>query len=209
MSAQNVTLTSGGDICSGLDESVVNAITTVDNTEYNLQMTAGVVSYNVNDDLYVNSFIASGKSTITLNFGTEGSITAGYYMNFGQGSTTKWSVSLADNALSGLGHGELYERTLLTVDGNYYGIWNVGSDEYNTKFTNASFSDIFGLGGYTNVGIINNDSVGNLQAGEYALVFKEGGHQDSLRLVVVAVPEPAVAAMSLLALAGMAVRRRR
>lgn len=209
MAAQKVSVTPGGDILSGLDDGIINSITTPGNTDYDLEMPMGDVSYWVDEDLYVNSFLAAGKSSISLYFGKNGSITAGHYMNFYSQSTTEWNVELADDALVGLDYGALYERVLLTATGDYYGIWNVGSNDDNTKFAYASFNDIPELSGYTNAGIMNNNQIATLEAGQYALVFTEGGNTDSLKLVVVAVPEPTSAMLSLLAFAGLAARRRR
>ena len=71
--------------------------------------------------------------------------------------------------------------------------------------TTVTLGNIKGLDdlGYSNVGLIT--SVDELEVGEYGLLYSTSGFQLAGKII----PEPATATLSLLALAGLAARRRR
>ena len=98
--------------------------------------------------------------------------------------------------------GSVVTRTLLYADGNY-GVWNFDTAKEKTI-------TIAGLESYTSKNLIT--SVDDLEANEYGFISttKKGENgPGSVYLVAKAIPEPATATLSLLALAGLCARRRR
>ena len=195
-------------------EGALEAITTEDNTEYNLILAAGN-NNNITLDsaVYFNTVtVGSGLPTdsITLNLGTEGKITTAQQFNIGNNDPRPeltLNATVSEETLAALNAGDLYTRDLLVAKGNN-GFWNVRESYVAGTLT---FS-VTGLEGLTNVGIVASaDAIG---CGEYGMVYSEydkpNGNPMPEKLTLVArIPEPATATLSLLALAGLAARRRR
>lgn len=191
--------------------SVVTALTTENDTTYNLvfnpSQDSNVVtpSFALNNALYLNQLTVAGDtlpSSFTIDFGTAGSITTARELNFGQSVTSfTLSASMTEDQLSALADGNVVTRTLMSGKGNY-GIWNFGN-RGTKNFT------INNLEGYDYVGAVA--SAEALQAGQFGYIYTDTASADSVTLVVkgLSTPEPTTATLSLLALAGLAARRRR
>ena len=94
--------------------------------------------------------------------------------------------------------GTIYTQNLITLTA---GIRYMGAiTSTNLILNNISQLDALG---YTNVGYIT--SADKLEKGQYGLVYTNSG----MTLAAAAIPEPTTATLSLLALAGLAARRRR
>ena len=108
--------------------------------------------------------------------------------------TDEIMLNLVDEAVAGT----IYTQNLITLTN---GIRNMGAiTSTNLKLNNISQLDALG---YTNVGYIT--SADKLEKGQYGLVYTNSG----MKLAAAAIPEPTTATLSLLALAGLAARRRR
>lgn len=197
----------------GADASVVTSITTQGNTDYSLVFYAAeAVHFAVNDDLYFNQIYSADDTKVgsyTIDFGSTGSITAatdyngwGGAIRFTQSAAVTLNVEVLGSQIHPLAHGELFTRTListpLTTAANVTGMWNV-----TNNMTINLTGDVLGLSGYTWMGAVSD--VNALQAGQFGYTNSYG---DTVALVV-CVPEPSTATLSLLALTGLATRRRR
>lgn len=108
--------------------------------------------------------------------------------------TDEIMLNLVDEAVAGT----IYTQNLITLTN---GIKNMGAiTSTNLILNNISQLDELG---YTNVGYIT--SADKLEKGQYGLVYTNSG----MKLAAAAIPEPTTATLSLLALAGLAARRRR
>lgn len=194
--------------------SVVAELKTVGSTAYNLVFSptgdSGVYnpSFALNDAIYLNSLTigASQPTSYTIAFGTNGSITTAQNINFGTAVTAfTFSASMTDAQLAELATGSVVTRDLLTGTANW-GIWNYG-DRGTKTFTVDNVGD-----GYAYVGEVTD--VAAMAEGTYGYVYTDTTSTDKVTLVVKgiaapAVPEPTTVTLSLLALAGLAARRRR
>ena len=161
-------------------------------------------SFALNDAIYLNSLTVGDENptSFTIDFGTAGSITTAQNINFGQNiQHFTLSASMTDEQLIALEAGEIVTRTLMTGNANY-GIWNFGDKGTKNVLINN-------LEGYTYVGAVKSADV--LEAGQYGYIYSDSASVDSVALVVkgLSIPEPTTATLSLLALAGLAARRRR
>ncbi|MGN0864944.1 MAG: PEP-CTERM sorting domain-containing protein [Akkermansia sp.] len=200
------------------DGSVVTTLTTENNADYSLVFDPSqngnvtTPSFKLNQAIYLNQLdVAGDKNTnkpfptsFTIDFGTAGSITTSSHLNFGQSVTSiTLSASLTTEQLSTLAAapGNVVTRTLMTGNGDS-GIWNFIDAHVTKKIT------IDNLEGYQCVGQVASAEV--LENGQFGFIYTGGGQYsaNSVQLVVKA-PEPATATLSLLALAGLAARRRR
>lgn len=192
-------------------ESVVTALTTENDATYNLvfnpsqDSSVTTPSFKLNQAIYLYEVNVAGDTlptSFTIDFGTAGSITTGSHLNFGQSVTSfTLSASLTEEQLSTLAAapGNVVTRTLMTGKGGN-GIWNF-IDRGTKKIT------IDNLEGYVYVGQVASAEV--LKNGEFGFIYTgDKASANSLQLVVKA-PEPTTATLSLLALAGLAARRRR
>ena len=208
-------------------ESVLDSIKTKDNTDYNLDFTdqknKASVSFIVNDALYFNQILSSGSvGSYAITFGANGSLTAatkyndwGGAIRFTEGATVTLTAAVSEEQLnSAIASGKVYERTLISsTDTTSNAMWNV---------TNNLTVTATGLDGYTYVGYVKDTTT--LQKGQYGYTKllsddENQGAADGIALVfkaaapveppTPAVPEPTTATLSLLALAGLAARRRR
>lgn len=184
---------------------VYNAITTADNSEYNLSI-AEDYTININESVYFNS-VSSTATNLTLAFGSSGSITTAQNINFGQGSNKSLSISvvLSEEEQNDISTAEgVATRVLLQGNANY-GIWNYS--EIGTKSL-----VLVGLEGYSFNS--NAKNISDLQAGEYGLFYSDTGTVDKISFAVksvLAVPEPSAFGLfaGLSALVLVASRRRR
>lgn len=200
---------------SHASSDIHTAITTVGNTDYNLNFkdeNNEPVSFIVNEALYFNQIYSTGTVTsYTITFGENGSLNAataynswGGAIRFSQGAVVALTVGVSEAQLASTAAGEVFTRTVInSTDTASNAMWNV-TDKLTVTAT--------GLDGYLNVGLV--DDITTLQAGEYGYmkVLSEDENQgaaDGISLVFRAIPEPSTATLSLLALAGLAARRRR
>lgn len=181
------------------------------------------VNFVVSSAVIINKVDGSSNKTtdLTINFGSEGSITTTQQFNVGQATPRSLTISAAytQEQVAALDPIELNVRTLVHTENNT--IWNVVNEAVDGTL---SFS-VTGLESFTNAGILFEDGDGNLYStvsfGNYgAVVYAPaklttlGSDQYALVLgpkdiKLVVTPEPATATLSLLALAGLAARRRR
>ena len=201
---------------SRASSTILEAITTVGNTDYSLNFkdeNNEPVSFIVNDALYFNQIYTTGSVTsYTITFGANGSLTAathadanwGGAIKFTQGSSVTLNIVVSEEQLASTAAGEVFTRTVInSTDTKSNAMWNV-TDKLTVNAT--------GLNGYKNVGLV--DDVTTLLAGQYGYMKvlsgdENSGAADGISLVFKAIPEPTTATLSLLALAGLAARRRR
>ncbi len=170
----------------------------------------GVITLEAGSTLNVGGIIQFNSSNGNTSYTTTGAITLGQgatisatSLDFVSGQTTQSltitgtfdAEKLAGLTASTYGEGTSVVTNLITLTG---GVKNLGVEQ-------MTFSDIAALEalGYTNVGVVNAASL--VTRGTYGLVYSNTGFQ----LMAVSVPEPTTATLSLLALAGLAARRRR
>ncbi|MGN0865826.1 MAG: PEP-CTERM sorting domain-containing protein [Akkermansia sp.] len=176
------------------------ALTTPGNTNYDLMLNAAFGDYNfsVNEAVYANSFTLvdvynQNLHNLTINFGDSGSITTQNQFNIGQGihgykGENKFQISVIGTTTASI------NRTLITCKE----FWNV-KNVYDVGKLSLLAE---GMDGFANVGVVTSaEAIGEY---EYGLVLTT-----SSLTFVSKVPEPATATLSLLALVGMAARRRR
>ena len=200
------------------DKAVVTSITTAGNSEYNLifdpnQNKEGnppapvkTPVFTLNSAIYLNKVNvgSSAPTSITIDFGTNGSITSANEINFGQNlENITLKATLTDDQISTLSVADaVVTRNLLNAGGNY-GVWNFDTAKSVTL-------EIVGLTGYEYKGLIT--SADDLTEGQYGYISttKNGVNAaGTVQMVVKGIPEPTTATLSLLALAGLAARRRR
>ncbi|MGN0864943.1 MAG: PEP-CTERM sorting domain-containing protein [Akkermansia sp.] len=195
-------------------QSVVTTLTTEDSSKYEFYFdpsrdsNVATPSFALNQAIYLGRLVAMGStlSSFTIDFGTAGSITTYYQIDFGSSVTSiKLSASLTTEQLSTLAAapGNVVTRTLMTGK-NAYGICHFGEENISKIFS------INNLEGYEYKGLVASDE--DLQAGEFGYIYTNTGNgPDYVQLVVkgLGTPEPTTATLSLLALAGLAARRRR
>lgn len=176
------------------------ALTTPGNADYDLKLNSEFGDYNfsVNEAVYANSFTLVNVEdkklhNLTINFGDSGSITTTNQFNIGQGihnydGESQFLISVTGTTTASI------NRTLITCKA----FWNVADVHKAEKLTLSAE----GMDGFRNVGVVS--SAEDIGEYEYGLVL----NTTSLTFVS-KVPEPATATLSLLALVGMAARRRR
>lgn len=183
---------------------------------YNAAITLGDNSqFNVGETLYLGSKRYAGDNGITQNssitFGDGASMTLGtlYTVTAATGAdvtnTNKSTLSITANfdsaTLSNLGDkslvGTSYSRNLITTTNGFLG-FDV------TTYELSSISGLDALGYTMKKGLIT--SMDDLANGQYGLILTDN---KVLSLVAKGIPEPTTATLSLLALAGLAARRRR
>lgn len=173
---------------------------------YNTSITLGNnSSFVLTGTLYLGS--RNGQSTgivqnSTITFGNGASITApniSTVESAGGTSSLTLTANFSSSDMLGLTNasmwGKHYERTLITTTS--------GLTNYSTGNITLTKINELDLLGYKNIGTITDAS--NLKAGEYGLLYAN----NTVKLVGSAIPEPTTATLSLLALAGLAARRRR
>lgn len=149
-----------------------------------------------------NSSYTGIKQNSTITFGDGASITAqsvSTVASAGGTSTLTLTANFTSNDMLGLADdalsGTRYERTLITTKN--------GLTNYSTGNISLTAIEELDLLGYKNIGTITNASA--LKVGEYGLLYAN----NTVKLVGSVIPEPTTATLSLLALAGLAARRRR
>lgn len=201
-----------------MSNGVYNAILTEGNTDYDLVLSGSAVNLEVGSAVYFNTVTpgTTAPTAITLNLGTDGSITTAKEMNFGAGKPTiTLQVALSDSDVTALlGNETVYSRDLLSALSSH-GIWNAGSGNgAPEKFDRISLtlSNIDALNLTQHEGLLVSD-IDQLAVGEYGLLYTVGISSDAktsnVLTLVVKTPEPATATLSLLALTGLCARRRR
>lgn len=204
-----------GDGTSRASSTILGSITSKGNTDYNLNFKDEdnkPVSFIVNEALYFNQIYTKGTvSSYTITFGENGSLTAathqsnwGGAIQFSKGATVTLNIGVSKEQLASLGVGDVFTRTVISsTDTTSNGMWNV-TDHLTVK--------ALGLDGYENVGFVAD--VTALQTGQYGYMKLTDGNEnnnaaDGISLVFKAIPEPSTATLSLLALCGLATRRRK
>lgn len=162
-------------------------------------------SFELSGALYLGSRNASYTGIVqnsAITFGSGASITAGSISTVapaGGTSTLTLTANFASDDLLGLTDKSLkgthYERTLITTTS---GLVNYSTG--NITLTGIEELDLFG---YKNIGTITDKTI--LKEGEYGLLYAD----NTVKLVGKVIPEPTTATLSLLALVGLAARRRR
>ncbi len=212
-----------------IDGSSINNLTTItltiaDNSTFAINGYAKLPFNNTSNKTYNTSITLGNNSSFvltgTLNLGSRNGQATGIVQNstitFGDGaSITAQNISTVASAggtssltltanfsssdMLGLTDasiwGKHYERTLITTTN--------GLTNYSTGNITLTKINELDLLGYKNIGTITDAS--NLKAGEYGLLYAN----NTVKLVGSAIPEPTTATLSLLALAGLAARRRR
>lgn len=172
------------------------------------------IAFSVNEALYFQGVNVNGSAswgepqTLTINFGESGSIYSRWQFTVGQnvkeengGSMNLVAALSTADALTLAGAGS-FTRTLMAVSdetssSNYHVFWNVSDANASITVASLDAAGYKAVRGYTTLDALND--------GEYALAYT--GKQ--VNLIVKAIPEPATATLSLLALAGLAARRKR
>ncbi len=192
-------------------------------------------SVSISEALYVNQIHTTNAKSVTINFNEAGSLNANAQWSIGS-IPVNISASLSSSEQNALSNGETITRTLATVnyfdtvpnfkdsltlniqaDGLSYGclLYSVYDNGTHTYY---SFDDVtFNTGGnFPNryASVSSTASPYELEAGKYYAVLSgtqaNGAAVKYLSFVAAApIPEPTTATLSLLALAGLAARRRR
>lgn len=215
------------------------AFTTSGGTTHNLNFgtdESGTASpsVSISDVLYVGDVHTTRATSLTINFGETGRINAVGPFNVGAIPVTL-SAMLSDSEKDALSNGDTVVRTLITTnyfetvpnfkgsltlnieaEGLTYGglVYSVYSGGNHTYY---SFDDVtFNTGSNANryASVKDGAKAYELEAGKYYTVLSgsqsSGASVKQLSFVATApVPEPTTATLSLLALAGLAARRRR
>lgn len=170
------------------------------NKSYNTTLTLGTNStMAVTNQLYLgtrNSSYTGITQSSVINFGAGASLSAGTLETVapaGGTSSLTLNVTLSDEEIAKVGS-VIFERELITTTS---GISNNYTENAISLGNIQALNDI----GYTNVGVVTDFAA--ITGSQYGLVRTN----DKLTLFVA--PEPATATLSLLALAGLAARRRR
>ena len=191
-------------------------------------------SVSISEALYVGEIHTTRANSLTLNFNEAGSITASGQFNVGS-IPVSISASLSTSEKNALSNGETVTRTLVTTDyfetvpnfkdsltlniqadGLSYGglLYSVYADGTHTyySFDDVTFNTNTNPNRYASVK--SGATAYELEAGKYYSVLSgtqgNGASVKYLSFVATApIPEPTTATLSLLALAGLAARRRR
>ena len=173
---------------------------------------SGAITLGAGACLDVETYIQFNSDNVNSTYSTVGAITLGQgatisasSIDFVSGQTNQslsitgifGEAAMEQLTTSYVVQGALQTTNLITLTG---GVKNMTVDA-----TTVSLGDISALNalGYTNKGLIT--SADQLADGEYGLLYSSAGFQLAGRVI----PEPATATLSLLALAGLAARRRR
>lgn len=192
-------------------------------------------SVSISEALYVAQIHTTRADSLTINFKEAGSITASSAFNIGS-IPVNISASLSTSEKNALSNGETVTRTLVTTDyfetvpnvkdsitlniqadglsygGLLYSVYSNGSHTYYS-FDDVTFNT---TGNFPNryASVKSGATAYELEAGKYYSVLSgtQSGGAAVKYLSFVAtspIPEPTTATLSLLALAGLAARRRR
>lgn len=148
------------------------------------------------------NFAFTNVVTLNINFGSGGLISTGQVIDLGSDDLNLNFTSTTDITKVKAG---LYTRDLMVSTGTIWYSDNYLKEPSGTGKINFRDSGL-DAAGYTFKGFVDAKNSSSLAAGEYALALD--GTQ-KYQLVAHIIPEPTTATLSLLALAGLAARRRR
>lgn len=170
-----------------------------------LQLNSSDISLDLDGELSLTQMTigSTAPTSVSIDFGTSGKITATQNLDFGTSvETFEFTLTLTDGQLNELNNGADVTREILLGQGDY-GIWNFGDRGTKTiSITNWDNSN------ENYVGLITDTST--LGAGEWGFIYKDSNSQDSVSIYIAGIPEPA--AFGLLAGVGalaLCVSRRR
>ena len=170
-----------------------------------LQLNSSSVSLDLDGELSLTQMTigSTAPTSVSIDFGTSGKITATQNLNFETSvKTFEFTLTLTDGQLNELNNGSDVTREILLGQDNY-GIWNFGDRGTKTiSITNWDNSN------ENYVGLITDTST--LGAGEWGYIYTDTSSQDSVAIYIAGIPEPS--AFGLLAGVGalaLCVSRRR
>lgn len=200
-------LSSGGSRAfAGADEALATTLATcpTGSMQYELKI-ANPAIVNLGEAVYANGLICDNKvDSLTFNLGEEiGSINTWYQATV-KATTLTLNLKATEASLAALDETKYFEYAFVS---------SIGTNSYNDVLAECDnlILNIEGLdlSKYDNVGVVT--SVDDLKGETFSygiLVTNAPGGAHTLSVFVTA-PEPATATLSLLALAGLAARRRR
>lgn len=185
------------------------------------------ITLGVNKSINAGSIEIPGGSNVTINMAEGAAVNSNSTINLSSLNTalTLNTAVAEQDILAAVTAGTLYDRTLISCATNTMWYAN-GTDSSHHNELVSLHDAALDAAGYTNLGILYTtdngqtftDKEGNLvtlEGRQYALAFYGDsnctytGASAPSSMHLIATPEPATATLSLLALAGLAARRRR
>ncbi|MGN0828576.1 MAG: PEP-CTERM sorting domain-containing protein [Akkermansia sp.] len=199
--------------------SVYQKLTTLGNTDYNLSLGGTNVDFKLSSNVYINGLsTVSGLTSTTIRF-SGGTLTSSGSMNFGSSTITlDVSAIAAEDDISKttlLSSDRIYGFGIdfdnLTLSGgsmDYKGVlfYNRNAKKYYNSADISISNGYYGVKDGATAVTIDQSAWGSYLVAD--ITANSGASIKSLSYLTV-VPEPATATLSLLALAGLAARRRR
>lgn len=223
----HITVTESATI-NRIDGSSINNLTTITldiaaNATFTVTGTAKLPFNNTSDKTYHTTITLGDNSTFdvgtlylgsqnsthtnitqysTINFGSDASITADTistvapaggesYLTLTADFDTQTLTELADT----LQYGTTHSRTLITTTN--------GLQNYDTDYVSLTDLTELEVLGYQNVGVVS--SMDNLGIGQYGILYAN----NTISMVAKTIPEPSTSILTLLALSGLTLIRRR
>ena len=199
--------------------SVYQKLTTQGNTDYNLRLGGESVDFTLSSDVYINQLSTVSGLTSTIIRFDGGTLTSSGSMGFGSSTITLDVSAIA-------AEGDIFRTTLLSSDRifgfgtkfdnltlsggsmDYKGVlfYNRNAKKYYNSADISISNGYYGVKDGATAVTIDQSAWGSYLVAD--ITANSGASIKSLSYLTV-VPEPATATLSLLALAGLAARRRR